>query len=432
MPRCARNGYLVDTTHPLPTDPTEHDVAYLPTIGCSRLKCLRCGASVRVADGVAFKTRDDVATATLAALYQLPDLLESGMLHKTNEAWRLYLCRCDRYLATGEDALETDDPDDSPSKPWQCDEHPLATMTVDVARDLTRRGLRGDVPADVREVDRENNAWLLRLYNRLEPASANAMAEAAREGIDDADVAVRSASLRFLFFTGTDAMREAVAAALQAKPALFTVPIDVGLHKLDTTLQDTAWHVVSKSLGHAGPARDYARSEALSGHGTRALYGALAEYDADWLLANLEAVARSTPGRGAELIASFHYLPETLQGDHADRVRGWLIPPTAPLDAIRKAAKDHVTLVRRDVPLEGAMKPIKLALPDLEDGTTLELEITAPGSEGRERLLDLRIRTAAGTVTRRLARGSKIELITRLQASDIADRIVFQSLEVRR
>jgi hypothetical protein len=273
----------------------------------------------------------------------------------------------------------------------------------------------------------------LRLHHRLEPPLAAVMAEVASETIADANLAVRSASLRFLFFTATDAMREAVVGLLKARRELLAVPIDIGLHKLDTTLADTAWHVVSKIVDRDGIARDYARGEALAGHGSRALYGALAEHDSDWLLANLDAIARGTPARAADLISSFNYLPADRQGgDHAAQVRRWLIAPTAPLAWIRKAAKDHVMRVQRDVPLEGAMMPVRLPLPDLEDGTALDLEITAPASTGRERLLNVHIKTSGGTAVRRLDHGTKIDLIRRLQSKDIADRIVYLSLEVRR
>lgn len=432
MPHCAHNGYLVDANRPLPIDPTEYDVAYLPTIGCSRLVCLRCQSVVRNAPGLAFKTRDDVAAATLSEMYDLPDLLDSNLIHRTTDAWRLYLCRCDRYLAIDETALEHDDPDDSPDKPWRCAGHPIATRPEQTIREWTRRGLRGETPPDTREMDRENNFWLLRLYHRLEPPLAATMAEVASESVADADPPVRSASLRLLFFTATDAMRELVVNLLKTRRELLAVPIDIGLHKLDTTLEDIAWHVVSKIVDRDGIARDHARGEALAGHGSRALYSALAEHDSDWLLANLEKVARSTPGRAADLISSFNYLPADRQSsDHAAKVRRWLIAPTAPLAWIRKAAKDHVMRVRRDVPLEGGMMPIRLPLPDLEDGTTLDLEITAPASTGRERLLDLHIRTPGGTAVRRLDHGTKIDLISRLQSKDIADRIVYLSLEVR-
>jgi hypothetical protein len=164
--RCAHGGYLVDANHPLPTDPSEHDVAYLPTIGCSRLVCLRCRSVVRNAPGLAFKTKDDVATAALSAMYDLPDLLDSGLIHRTTETWRLYLCRCDRYLAIDEAALKNDDPDDSPDKPWQCEGHPFVTLPEQTVRERTRRGLRGETPPDTREAD---CAFIIGLSRRSPP-----------------------------------------------------------------------------------------------------------------------------------------------------------------------------------------------------------------------------------------------------------------------
>lgn len=134
MNRCAKSGCLVNATLPLPTDPTEVYVARLPPLGCSRLRCVQCGVAVRNAPGIAFLSRDDVTPSLLAGLYELAEMTASPLLGPTHPDYRLYLCRCRRWLEIRDHEIGNAGPDDptSPDLPWRCDGHPEIEIPHDI------------------------------------------------------------------------------------------------------------------------------------------------------------------------------------------------------------------------------------------------------------------------------------------------------------
>jgi hypothetical protein len=92
------------------------------------------------------------------------------------------------------------------------------------------------------------------------------------------------------------------------------------------SLEETAWYVLGPVVMIPGPARDLARSEALSGHGSRALYSVLARGDSTFLIEQLEALAAAAPARKAELVASLAALPA---GTSLAALRARIEPPGA-------------------------------------------------------------------------------------------------------
>src|SRR5262249_34297747 len=156
----------------------------------------RCKVPVRNAPGLSFKSKADVPAAQLAALYDTPDLASSDLLVKSEPKYRLYLCRCRRWLETDATALLDPDPDPrtSPTMPWLCAGHPVlelpheiagTTVTTDAElRTLAERGFRGITPARVRASDRRRAEWLTRLFVRLTPTRAPVVAEAAIDSLE--------------------------------------------------------------------------------------------------------------------------------------------------------------------------------------------------------------------------------------------------------
>lgn len=441
MTLCARNGYLVDTSHALPTDPTDLDVEGLPVVGCTRLRCQRCGAVVRNAPGLAFATRAEVSAAELSALYDLADLESSPLIHRTEPKFRLYLCRCSRWLETSEHAVgEPDpDPDTDPQVPWRCDGHSQLTLPHDIdgervasareLREVAIRALRGNLPPRARPADQTRSAWLVRLRARVGAAEAAVLDAAATGGLEDADPRVRSRALHYLDYTGNEAARERLLELLQSRRVLFAgIADETPLFKSDSTLDDTAWRVIAPLAASAGLAREVARAEALAGRGSRAIFDTLARYDGTWLVEHIDDLARIAPRRAGDLVDSFSRLPKDRQSpQHAARVRQALVGNSEPLDAIRAASRELAKRIRREVPVEGTFAPIQHALPALHTGTQLEIEV-GPADAGRLRVLQLRIEpTACPPSAHQVKRGSNIELIIFLESAQVAERIVYQA-----
>lgn len=321
MNRCAKNGCLVDATIPIPTDPTELFVARLPPVGCSRLRCTSCGVAVRNAPGLAFIDRDDVSSRVLSELYDRPELGSSPLLGPTRPDYRLYLCRCRRWLEIRSHELEDPDRDDptAPDLPWRCDGHPAIAFPHDVhgvniasveeLRELVIRGFRGFDPPKIRpgEVDAQ---WLTRLYYRLTPAHAGVVAQVATACLTDLEPLARQRALHFFDDVRDSRARDALAQVLGSQRQLFAdVPDKLPLHICDTTLEHTAWRILRESLAQPGPARDLARADALGGRASRALYDALCRADPAWVTEHADELARAAPARVEELETSFQVAP---------------------------------------------------------------------------------------------------------------------------
>lgn len=442
MVYCHHKGYLINARHSLPESMSAHDNAWLPTIGCSNLRCLRCGAMVRSATGIAFATKNDVALEQLAALYEMPDLLQSPLIHQTQSSWRLYLCRCDRWLEINETALEPPDPDDAAGKPWRCAGHTLATLpyrdegvkiaNVEALREFTQHGLRNELAPPVCEVDRENIYWLLRLHSQLEPDMAMKMTEEAANNLAEKDAVVLARSLWFLFFTATSAIREQVFMLIENKSDSLLLSVPVGLTRFDKTLADLAWTVVGCLFAEEGRARDYARAQAMVGHMSKAMLDPLAIYDSDWLLQHLEDIALSSPAKAGLLIDCLVHLPdEKMSTHHTIRIREALIAKDVQLEPMTAAARALAKVLIPKHASKDVSKPVEQLFAVLSDNTTLTLQISKKNKEEQELQLKLRIaRPRKKVLSFMIMQDSKILIKIFLESKQAAERIFFVALQV--
>jgi hypothetical protein len=317
---CLDSGYLVSAKQALPSDPTEFGVPRLPFVGCNRLRCNRCGATVRTCDGYAFATRDDQSQPTLSGLYDTADLTTSPLLHQTLPSFRLYLCRCSRWLETSEHALQIDDPDwfTDPKMPWACDGHPYVEPPHDIdgvrvtsteeLRALISRGFAGFVPPRTRPDD-PPAVWLVRLHARLAPSLKPYVEQEALAALEKAPDA-KARAFAFFFRAPNDQANARILTMLERDRAtLAVIPDAITTISIDKTLDHSAWRVLQSAIGADGPVRTLARAHALAGHGCRTLYSGLASGDASWLLEHLEDVARAAGTQASALLASLHQLP---------------------------------------------------------------------------------------------------------------------------
>src|SRR5437879_4997539 len=107
MNRCDSGGWVVGN-RPLPDDPVDHDLALLPKLGCTRIRCRHCGQLVRSAGGLAMKQRG--TTIDLKALYGVADLSTSPLFVRDSED-RFYFCHCTYHTESEQHQL--DEPDSS-------------------------------------------------------------------------------------------------------------------------------------------------------------------------------------------------------------------------------------------------------------------------------------------------------------------------------
>lgn len=184
--RCARGGLLVGPPSRIPEDPVERwTPALYETIGCSQLRCERCGAVVR----------SDLA----------------------NPPNRLYLCRCMNALEAGARALDADASGDDPALPWRCDGHPpqsvpftLDGVRIDATTDfdaLARKNFGGWAPPGATPYEQQTRgAWLNRLEGRLHGHPVgDALDRAAIALLDPANPALFGEALDFLMRAPSDA-----------------------------------------------------------------------------------------------------------------------------------------------------------------------------------------------------------------------------------
>src|SRR5262245_58968315 len=129
MNECTHNGHLVDATQALPSEPTDFAVDGLPIVGCTRIRCRRCGAEVRSVSEVELARRNPLTTDEIATIYALSDPMASPLLRRADTSTRLYLCRCESWIELSDHRLWDPDPSESdPQLPWRCQGHPTISL----------------------------------------------------------------------------------------------------------------------------------------------------------------------------------------------------------------------------------------------------------------------------------------------------------------
>jgi hypothetical protein len=116
---CDEGGLLVGTGFPLPDDARVRHRAGEPPVGCNRLGCKRCGATVRHFDGVQLQ-RELLSGDEFAELWAARDaaafpLLRAAVVPQI----RFYFCKCFNFYTAGSVTAPSRDDTD-----WACTGHP--------------------------------------------------------------------------------------------------------------------------------------------------------------------------------------------------------------------------------------------------------------------------------------------------------------------
>ncbi len=429
MNRCARSGYLVDATSTLPTDATDLGVEGLPVVGCSNIRCQRCGATVRNVTGIGFRTRDDVAPAELAALYGVADLASAPLLAPTHPDYRLYLCRCSRWLESSHHACDEPDPDvlTDPQLPWGCAGHPAVTYPHDLdgvplasivdVRDLAQRGFHGFVPPRARAKDVERGNWIARLRARLDEAGQSAVDDVASAAFQDADPHTRALAVMYLYNTESEPVARHVVELLAGDRSLYAgVPDDVTPNVADKTLEESMWRALRPLIASDDHVCDLARVEALSGRAGRSIYSVLAKVDSDWVIANCADIARAAGNKLELLDKSLSQLPPGSPLDAVrQRIREAASQP-ATKEAVARRTRGLAERIRDGVAATGAVVTLYEPLPGMGRGVELEFA----GASDTERVIRLHDN---GVLVRELKRGTTIEIVVFLESDVTPDRI---------
>lgn len=303
---CSHSGWLVDGRE-LPTDPVEHDAEVLPRLGCSNLRCSRCGAEVRSVAGRSSASPGGIADA--AALYQTEDLAGSPLL-KPTPTFRTYTCRCTAHVETHERRLDGED--EQIWTPWSCAGHPLATLPhafdgVEVtAEDLERLvvdSLAGWVPAGAREADRGDGVWAARLCSRLaRTPHARRIAKVVAARLTHSELVTRVRALKFFANVPSRAYAMEPHVLLGQHAELFVgVPLPYS-SATATTLEHVLWRSAGSQLPRNPAFHELARSFALDPRrASRALFTALATHDPRWIAQNAKRLAAANPALTREL-----------------------------------------------------------------------------------------------------------------------------------
>lgn len=313
MNTCARSGYLVDATSTLPADASMVHVERLTVVGCTRIRCDGCGAFVRNVPGLAFRTRADQPHATLSELYDTKDLASSPLLHATEPDFRLYLCRCNRWLESSAHACrEPDlDPLTDPQMPWRCAGHPPLEIGTDELREMATRGFSGVVPPGTPDFDAERGDWLVRLRARLAPVDRAVLDSVALTSLQAADAKTRGLAIRYFYITGEEAGARRMFALLSSDRASFAgVPDPVTDVATDKTLEESMWRVIAPLGPSDTSVRSALRAEALSGRAGRSVFSAIAQDDTAWLREHIDDLGRAAGAANVEvLVKSLAQLP---------------------------------------------------------------------------------------------------------------------------
>ncbi|MCA9566024.1 MAG: hypothetical protein KC561_21150, partial [Myxococcales bacterium] len=123
MRYCESQGRLVDAWGFVPDNPWEYGFGSdVPNIGCSSLRCRRCGQPVKHREGLSLKHGVAIAAEVL---YHAPEWRHLDGIRDA-PLQRLYVCRCFVFPANGTiDLSRTPDDPSLPTFPWICDGHPI-------------------------------------------------------------------------------------------------------------------------------------------------------------------------------------------------------------------------------------------------------------------------------------------------------------------
>lgn len=427
MNRCARSGYLVDSTSALPTDATDLAVENLPVVGCSNLVCGRCGATVRNVKGMGFRTRDDLPSDQISALYDAPDLANAPGLAPTHADYRLYVCKCSRWLESSEHPLEEPDPDllTDPQMPWRCAGHPTISLPHDLdgvalrtredLKDLATRGFHGFDPPGTRPKDAVRGNWIARLRARLDGAGREIVDAVAMTSLEDPDAHVRALAVMYLYSTESEPVARRVVELLGGDRTLYAgVPDDVTPNAADTSLEESMWRALRPLIATDDRVCDLARVEALAGRAGRSIYSVLSKVDSDWVIVNAADLARAAGEKFDLLDRSLSQLPVgSPLAALRQRIREAAGQP-ANKEAVMRRTLSLADRIRDGVPDRGPMPALREPLPGMGKGA--ELEVVAAGDERILRLIH-------GTQVRELKRGSTIEVVVFLESDVTPDRI---------
>jgi hypothetical protein len=307
MSFCFLDGYLVNAAHPLAKDASDCHVPRLPLIGCNRIRCGACGASIRSQAGLGY--RESNQKVDVQRIYELADLATSPDL-VAEPGHRLYLCRCRRWVEHSTRALNDPDAEDSfqaPRLPWKCDGHPVVELphefdgvlvTQDNLAELVTRSLHGTTPPASYPEDSREAFWAVRMHVRLaETPWQEVVVRAASAGLEDAEPKVRGRALQFFVSLELPLGMARALELLEGDRRLYAgIPDEITSVRIDKTLEDSLWRVASPLVRTPGRARDLARAEAVvPGKGRRILFDALASGDPEWVAGHVEEMVRANP-----------------------------------------------------------------------------------------------------------------------------------------
>ncbi len=209
---CEKGGLVVSGAMRVPEDPSEykHPAVY-GAVGCSRLRCTRCGEWVRHQAGVSCK---DDARAHLDELFVVEDWRRLPYVATSERSFlweRLDVCRCSAWLELSAHPMEDPefDPMRDPVLPWRCAGHPAPELPLEVNgevvgegtnwRDLISKIRMGWAPVRLGNGDREGPAvWLCWLYSYLQGLpDADALSAAAGDLLATDDPRLRGIILFF-------------------------------------------------------------------------------------------------------------------------------------------------------------------------------------------------------------------------------------------
>ena len=119
--------------HRIPDDPCEYSAAEVnAVIGCSRLRCTRCGELVRHSEP-GWAGRADLRS-NAAVLYDAESWDDHPLLEQKADNYRLYACKCTTWAGFEDYPTDPVDPEPStdPEFPWRCEGHPVPQLPVEM------------------------------------------------------------------------------------------------------------------------------------------------------------------------------------------------------------------------------------------------------------------------------------------------------------
>ncbi len=286
---CPKGGILVWSGRNggyVPDDPHEFYLGVEnEVVGCSRLKCLKCGQQVTI-------ERDPVPLG---------------------QDYRAYSCDCTTHLQDRQDRTADEDDQFDPYLPWQCSGHPIVQLPAGVdgveitseadLRSVARRALAGWSPDASRAIDRKGIGWLKTLHARFVGSELDGIvSRVAADGMTDPDPRARAAALHFLnlfpFAPGAERIEDLVA----GDRSLFTMRDPLNS---EATIEDSLLGLLGRRVQHRDAAPRslaLAREELLRPGCSDELFDFLGADDEDWLVRNAEAIVRANPKRWRALL----------------------------------------------------------------------------------------------------------------------------------